>query len=342
MKVKKRLLELDCLRGIAATLVMYFHYTIGHTHLLLFKLGCIGVELFFVISGFVIFLTIEKTTNYKTFLLSRFARLYPAYWACATLTSACIICWSVIVKTPIVFPQLQDYLVNLTMFQYYFNVKNIDNSYWTLIIELLFYLFILVVYLFKKIEKIEILGFIIVLFCLTYGTVIKTYAYPVYSFLGGYLPIVPYFSLFIAGITFYKIKFDKINTTRLLLLTLCLLTQIILFTSTGKVQFITHTEYAAVLCLIFGLFFLYCFNKLHFIVNRVTLFMGKISYSLYLIHGYIGFYLLIPILMHSRYFHLNFWIAVVFVVTPVIIATAALINKFIEVPVMKYLKQRFG
>jgi peptidoglycan/LPS O-acetylase OafA/YrhL len=337
MKIEKRLLELDCLRGIAATMVVVFHLALGQSGLAIFNLGSTGVELFFVISGFVIFLTIEKTTSYKSFLLSRFARLYPAYWACLTLTTVCIILWSFLVKTPVVFPQLKDYLVNITMFQYYFKVKDIDDAYWTLIIELLFYVFILIVYMVKMISKIEILGFFIVLFSLLYGTIIKTATLPVYNFLKGYLPILAYFPLFIAGIAFYKIKFYKVNVLRLLLLALCLITQILLFKSTNKVLFITQGEYAVVIILIFGVFFLYCFDKLHFILNDVIFFMGKISYSLYLINGYISIYLLMPILMHSKYFHFNFGIAFL-IATPAIIITATLINKFIEVPASKYLK----
>src|ERR1700679_1685854 len=95
MNVKGRLLELDCLRGIAVTLVITFHFTLNEPNLRrYFRFDCAGVELFFMISGFVIFLTIEKTTNYKDFLLSRFSRLFPAYWTCVTLTTLFIICWS--------------------------------------------------------------------------------------------------------------------------------------------------------------------------------------------------------------------------------------------------------
>ena len=339
MIVKGRLAELDCLRGIAAIFVVVFHFTLGQKALNgFFNLGCTGVELFFMISGFVIFLTIEKTTSYKKFLWSRFARLYPAYWVCVTLTTLAIIIWSAIVKTPVTFPGIKDYLANLTMFQYYFNIKNIDGVYWTLIIELLFYLFILIIYLLKKTLKIEIIGFFITLICLAYGTVIKTMAPNIYNHLGEYLPILSYFPLFISGIVFYKIKFYKINALRVLLLALCFITQILLFESTGKIVFISQTQYTIIVAVFFVVFFLYCFDHLQFIINRGTLFIGKISYSLYLIHDYISSYLLIPMLTHSRVFHLNYWIAVLIFVTPLVLILAALINKFIEVPAMKYLK----
>lgn len=290
MKVKGRLLELDCLRGIAAVLVVTFHFALGQAQLHIFNWGCMGVELFFMISGFVIFLTIEKTTDYKNFLLSRLARLYPAYWACVTLTTLAIISWSLTVKVPVIFPDLKDYLINLTMFQYYFKVKDIDGVYWTLIIELLFYLFILIVYLSKKLLKIEIISFFIVLTCLAYGTMIRTLAPDIYSKLAEYLPIIIYFPLFAAGIVFYKIKFYKANFYRFLLVLLCLITQISLFEGTGKIVSVSKFQYASAISIFFAIFLLYCFDRLHFIINKVTLFAGKISYSLYLIHGYISVY----------------------------------------------------
>ncbi len=138
-KPRGRLLELDCLRGIAATFVMFFHFTAGQAGIAykwIFMGGCTGVELFFIISGFVIFLTIEKTTSYKTFLIARFARLFPAYWVCVTLTSLVIISWLLFTKQTIIFPNVKDYLFNLTMLQSYFHVDNIDGVYWAMFEQL--------------------------------------------------------------------------------------------------------------------------------------------------------------------------------------------------------------
>jgi len=64
----RRLVELDALRGIAATLVMLFHYTsqyerlYGHEAAPAFTVpwGHYGVNLFFMISGYVIFMTLHR------------------------------------------------------------------------------------------------------------------------------------------------------------------------------------------------------------------------------------------------------------------------------------------
>ena len=78
-----RLTELDSLRGIAAMAVVLFHYTTrftelyGHTAPPVFSvpLGHLGVNLFFMISGFVIFMTLERTLTSRDFIISRFSRL---------------------------------------------------------------------------------------------------------------------------------------------------------------------------------------------------------------------------------------------------------------------------
>jgi len=83
-----RLAQLDALRGVAALLVVGFHYTTrfdqlyGHAGepLLSLPWGHYGVNLFFMISGFVIFMTLERTQRATDFVVSRFSRLYPAYW----------------------------------------------------------------------------------------------------------------------------------------------------------------------------------------------------------------------------------------------------------------------
>lgn len=100
--------------------------------------GFLGVQLFFVISGFVILLSAEGRTLGQ-FVSARVSRLYPAYWAGVLLTAFLIV---------VVTPQFErkltigDVLTNLTMLQTAFGVRHIDGVYWTLWVELLFYVLI--------------------------------------------------------------------------------------------------------------------------------------------------------------------------------------------------------
>ena len=82
-----RVLELDALRGLAALAVVFYHYTtrfdqlFGHTFPLPWSVswGHYGVDLFFMLSGFVILMTLERTSDSWKFAWGRFSRLYPAY-----------------------------------------------------------------------------------------------------------------------------------------------------------------------------------------------------------------------------------------------------------------------
>ncbi len=130
-----RLLELDALRGIACILVVFFHFNVNQPaawHWV--NLGVGGVDLFFMISGFVIFYSLEKNHNAVDFFVARFSRLYPAYWVAVSITSALVLLNGGTIH-------LHDFLVNLTMLQGYFGVEDIDGAYWTLGIELLFLFF---------------------------------------------------------------------------------------------------------------------------------------------------------------------------------------------------------
>ena len=91
---QSRILEVDGLRGLAISLVLFYHY-FGSTvqrqpHTLLaylfapFRLSWSGVDLFFVLSGFLIggiLLDARKSTNYfKVFYTRRFFRIVPIYF----------------------------------------------------------------------------------------------------------------------------------------------------------------------------------------------------------------------------------------------------------------------
>lgn len=102
--------------------------------------GWIGVEIFFVISGFVICMSCWGRTP-KDFFVSRVIRLYPAYWFAVFFTTA------VLVLLPGVQERLRlrEILFNLTMLQSGSQIPNVDPVYWTLWSELRFYLLFLVV-----------------------------------------------------------------------------------------------------------------------------------------------------------------------------------------------------
>src|ERR1700722_14748039 len=132
-----RLQGLDALRGMAALAVVLYHYTFGYTQVvgkhmpgldLIATDGHLGVNLFFIISGFVILMTLERSAKAADFSVSRFARLWPAYLVCAGFTSLVIVVLGFN-------PQgltVGDALLNVLMLNKVIGNVPIDPSYWTL------------------------------------------------------------------------------------------------------------------------------------------------------------------------------------------------------------------
>ena len=87
-----RLKQFDALRGIAAISVCFFHIVkylkLEVTYFgKIFQFGYMGVDLFFIISGFVIYMSLKNTKCIKEFWISRFTRLYPTYWFSCLFTT---------------------------------------------------------------------------------------------------------------------------------------------------------------------------------------------------------------------------------------------------------------
>lgn len=175
----RRLYAIDGIRLVAALMVAVHHYAgtarvdrpgnviwgrsaseLMPTVFRFASYGWIGVEIFFVISGFVICMSCWGRTP-KDFFVSRVIRLYPAYWVAIILTTGFL------AAVPGVWERLRlrEVLINFTMLQSGSGVPNVDGVYWTLWSELRFYLlFLLVVATGLTYRK-------VVVFCCLWGAV---------------------------------------------------------------------------------------------------------------------------------------------------------------------------
>ncbi|EML5900040.1 acyltransferase [Citrobacter freundii] len=85
--MNNKILSIHYLRGIAGLMVVFFHfrgylndvYSQKDLGLILFKSGAFGVDLFFMISGFIIALSTRNVTSKAIFAVRRFFRIYPAF-----------------------------------------------------------------------------------------------------------------------------------------------------------------------------------------------------------------------------------------------------------------------
>ncbi|MFI2412469.1 acyltransferase family protein [Streptomyces sp. NPDC018947] len=145
-----RLRALDGLRLVAALMVAAYHYggrggsvadAWGSSPKLqfptlhaYFSYGCLGVQIFFVISGFVICMS-GWGRSLTSFVASRASRLLPAYWAAVILVTA-------VFALPVVAYEAvspSDALVNLTMLQQPLGADRVLGVCWTLWVEVRFY-----------------------------------------------------------------------------------------------------------------------------------------------------------------------------------------------------------
>ncbi|MFI5842567.1 acyltransferase family protein [Catenuloplanes sp. NPDC051500] len=101
--------------------------------------GFLGVEVFFMISGFVICMS-GWGQNLRGFVASRAGRLFPAFWACVLITAAVMTVFPLTSGVPLAHDLTgADIAVNLTMLAGPLNVPYVDTVYWTLWYELRFY-----------------------------------------------------------------------------------------------------------------------------------------------------------------------------------------------------------
>lgn len=150
-KPAPRLRAMDALRMVAALAVVAFHFTARDNGRwgdvlpfevfpdlsLVTRYGYAALHLFFTISGFVILMSVWGRTP-RQFIASRVSRLYPAFWVAVLLTSTLRWLWPA-------FSSLSptEVLANLTMFHQPFGVPSADGVYWTLWVEMQFYLLML-------------------------------------------------------------------------------------------------------------------------------------------------------------------------------------------------------
>jgi peptidoglycan/LPS O-acetylase OafA/YrhL len=291
-----RIAVLDGFRLLAATMVVFYHYVgvpnakIGNTgrrdvlawgtsapnvfpHLLnqLASYGWTGVELFFMISGFVICMS-GWGRRPADFFISRVVRLVPAYWAATLLTAAVLM----------IFPRLTSgarfsvVLTNLSMVQSVYGVPNLVPAYWTLFVELTFYL------LFGLVAIGGITYRRMVTFCVLWSVASIVAAGSHHELLNNFIN-PPYSPFFVAGIAFFLIhKFGS----NLLLWAIVAYSWLI---SVNQPHTDPPWQVVVLLSAFFVIMALVATHRLDGIQWRWLPVAGALTYPLYLIHQDIGF-----------------------------------------------------
>jgi peptidoglycan/LPS O-acetylase OafA/YrhL len=328
MTKNNRFDELDVFRGLAALSVVLFHYTTRydqvyqHTTPTAFSIpwGHLGVQFFFIISGFVIFMTLEKCHSWKDFSVSRLSRLYPAYWAAVLLTFT-LGYLSPLPNQSLTFSQL---IVNLTMLQSFFYIPAVDGVYWSLAWELNFYFVMLFLFLTSRIKNMNFIAPLwLSAMIITYYLLDANIDVPwrIQTFF-----VLQFTHLFIAGIYFYKWKQEGFSSYKALILLSCLAAE---FITGGIISSAFSTSF-------FILFALAINDKLSFIKQKPLIWLGSISYTLYLVHQMIGFKIIYTLNANGIPSTISIFTALI-----TCLYIANLITKYIEKPVMRKIRASY-
>ncbi|MBX7467254.1 acyltransferase [Streptomyces sp. MAG02] len=334
-----RLAALDGLRLFAALIVVFYHYVAlakpwGHSTATIFptahrfaQYGWLGVEFFFLISGFVICMSVWGRTIGE-FAVSRVSRLFPAYWVGLLLTVAVVKLWPE-------FTSIHGWntvITNLTMLQGGNNTPDVDPVYWTLFVEIKFYLIMTVV----------------MLFGVTYrNCLILCGAWTAAAALAPVLntPVITAFAMpqyapfFIAGVAFYLMRRHKPNAVLWAIVGLQLLLaqryiDYRLATNLGKAAIDAVPTWPARLIIIasFALIATIALGALDKIQWKWLTHAGALTYPLYLIHMNIGM-----TLIHHYRGRLPAPLLVV-CVTALMLVVAWLIHRLVERPLGLWLR----
>ena len=251
-----------------------------------------GVQLFFMVSGFVILGSLEKKRNLRTFARARFRRIFPSL--CIAIPTIYFICnmlnQSFIAPIPIssLFPSFTLISPNLLNELFGTNLIWTTGVLWSLFVEIQFYVLVGILYLkngksfLMKLVFVGLLMQLIQVLILFYDLNFKH----TFELL---LPLNRHIWWFIAGCTFFKMYSSKFPRTVLLIMSYSLISNLLPLNISG-----THLEINIPLTLMTVSFYIVFFlvvkspKNLTILRSPALVWLGGISYELYLLHESIG------------------------------------------------------
>ena len=361
---KHRIELLDSFRFIAVLSVLLYHFTnswislypfgnfFGHT----FRFGYLGLNFFFMISGFVISYTLENTPNLFSFYKKRFSRLFPPMLLCTIITFATVSLLddhdsfrnaheikNFVPSLTFINPSLWTLITKI-------DFHWINGSYWSLWTEIQFYLISSGLYFLNKryfFRNMLVAGIVIV--AIKYIPIDFLNAHSEYlrshgllNFFNGWrygdeiFNITFYMIWFLPGVIFYRL-YKGFNIRQDIFSGICVLVILFCLVWDTRVFFADFFYVTMIACLLmFSLFFLMIYQKkyLSFLANPLFTRIGVISYTIYLIHEEIG------VLLINKYGkYLGNWSALSpFIIIILVICFAELSFRFYEIKVSMLLR----
>lgn len=294
-KTKARIQGLDVMRFFAALIVLIYHYFfIGplqgfYSMDVFFEPGFwgdYGVDIFFMLSGYVILMSAEGR-KCGEFISARILRIYPAFIVCSIFT---LLCGFIMSDTSIKDLTFR-WAWSFTFMSDFFNINPLSSIYWTLMVEVKFYIMVAIIIKLniwdKHKYKLIAAGLII--------SIVNTF------YLNNNLIRIifntQYFGHFCIGILLYL--FNKNERNRFMLPAFVASLMLVFRSMTGFYQWvkslydISYTEFDVLLfalLMITIMYFVSNYRKV-FESDKLVSILGATSYTLYLIHADFGFFL---------------------------------------------------
>lgn len=337
--------KIDGLRFVAIAFVLIEHFAsvVGKKC----SAGYYGVDLFFVISGFLITGILLRSkgsfgTSYKNFVGRRTLRIFPIYY----LTIAVLFVFG--------YQPIRDHIVSFATYTYNYAwiaqgiEPNGATHFWSLAIEEQFYLFWpIFILLFRNKPK--------VLFSVTASVIVLSFIQLTYNSIDAitpynYVGLFPRAASLCLGalgamlIAFGRTPHNFLNSRVVEYFTLILLVVNLFFDFQFKPIFLGYCSYYLVMKSVHSDFRLGFLNR--FLSNSRIVFVGTISYGIYVFHLPIGYLLTVnyfePFWMSIDFKSLGFfsfiqehgWIITLPVFSAVSIGIAYLSNRYVEKPIL--------
>ncbi|MFY4760054.1 acyltransferase family protein [Aliarcobacter butzleri] len=277
----------DILRLVLAILVYFAHWntlSVQNIEIFIFKLSGFAVDMFFVVSGFLIFWSYENDQNNKNFYIKRFFRIFPLYAFLIVLQTLFFIGFSdgkviEIVKYFVVNMFFLNFLAPSVSYTFSgLEVNAINGSLWTLKNEVAFYVIVPLIFMLYK-------RFGIILLLIMY--ILSVIYMFIVNFIGMEKLLVQFpaqLRLFLVGIICYII-FKKFNKNNIYLAVLISFLLVVLFKDIIYFKYMIYP-----MCI--GIFVIFCAYFIKYI--KVDF---DFSYSFYILH--------FPVIQLALYFGIN-------------------------------------
>ena len=345
-----RIAHLDGLRGLAIIWVILFHsysrwpeylnFVSTTQDVAVFKYGYLGVQLFFMISGFVIFMTLDKSENYINFIKKRWIRLFPAMLIATVLIYSTASFFS---ERPNSIPGLINTVPGLTFISpeliRFFSgnyIGGLEGAFWSLYVEFIFYILIGIIYFFlgrKYCIPALFLAFLMFYLSFALNKFGLSWPYELIRALG-----FEHYAWFIVGCAMYEFLNKRGN---ILINSIAAIS--VLF-ALARTVFSNGVDLALIL-FYFGVLtvFVYSFysQKIQKILsNKILLTIGFVSYPLYLIHENMLVATLVKLEKSSIPTSLMLFMPIV--ISVFLVAIAYVIAKYLEPKLRKSMERLIG